>query len=173
MLRKIIKKLNDFKFTSLLAMIISSVSGLYAIFSFAFFHFAGDLLENEVYIRKVGFYDLKIGDSQIGGFLSFLVFMCAFFSLVLSIVVAYGSFPFVRNREKQMPRKSNLLVGFISGVFELGLVILMIALLGQHPNTLVGIIITLPFGIVSTIGTLLYLFPYLKCEFFMPEIVRK
>ena len=168
MLRKIIKKLNNFKFTSLLAMIISSVSGLYAIFSFAFFHFAGDLLENEEYIRAVGFYK-----HPNGGILSFLVFFCAFLSLVLSIVVAYGSFPFVRNREKQMARKSNLLVGFISGVFELGLVILMIALLADHPNTAVGIIVTLPFGIVSTIGTLLYLFPYLKCEFFMPEIVRK
>ena len=56
MFRKIIKKLNNFKFTSLLAMIISSEAALYAIFSFAFFHYAGDLLENENYIRAVGFY---------------------------------------------------------------------------------------------------------------------
>ena len=168
MVRKIIKKLNNFKFTSLIAMIVSSVSVLYAIFSFAFFHFAGDLLEHEAYIRAVGFYE-----HENGGVLSFLVFFCAFMSLVLSIAVAYGSFPFVKNQEKQAPRKTNLLLGFIAGVFELGLVILMIALLGEHPNTLVGIIITLPFGILSTIGSLLYLFPYLKCEFYMPEIVRK
>ena len=168
MFRKVIKKLNNFKFTSLLAMIISSVSALYAIFSFIFFHYAGDLLENEKYIRAVGFYA-----HENGGLLSFLVFLCAFLSLILSIVVAYGSFPFVKNQEKQMPRKNNLLIGFIAGVLELGLVILMIALIAENPNTKVGIIITLPFGILSAIGCLLYLLPYLKCEFYMPEISRK
>ena len=168
MLKNIIKKLNNFKFTSLLAMCISTVSGLYAIFSFAFFHWAGDLLEHEEYIREVGFYN-----KANGGILSFLVFFCAFLSLVLSIVVVYGSFPFVKNQEKMAPRKNNLLMGFIAGVFEFGLVILMIVLLGEHPNTLVGIIVTLPFGILSMIGSLLYLIPYLRCEFYMPEIERK
>ena len=168
MFRKIIKKLNNFKFTSLLAMCISAVSGLYAIFSFAFFHYAGDLLENENYIRAVGFYD-----KPNGGFLSLLVFLCAFLSLILSIVVVYGSWPFVKNQEKMAPRKNNLMLGFVAGVLEFGLVILMIALLAEHPNTLVGIIITLPFGILSMIGSLLYIIPWLKCEFYMPEIVRK
>lgn len=168
MFRKIIKKLNNFKFTSLLAMCISAISGLYAIFSFAFFHYAGDLLENENYIRAVGFYD-----KPNGGFLSLLVFLCAFLSLILSIVVVYGSWPFVKNQEKMAPRKNNLMLGFVAGVLEFGLVILMIALLAEHPNTLVGIIITLPFGILSMIGSLLYIIPWLKCEFYMPEIVRK
>jgi hypothetical protein len=168
MIRKIIKKLNNFKFTSLIAMIISSVSILYAIFSFAFFHYAGDLLENENYIRAVGFYD-----KPNGGFLSLLVFLCAFLSLILSIVVVYGSWPFVKNQEKQAPRKNNLFVGFISGILQLGLVILMIALLGEKPHTATGIIITLPFGILSMIGQLLYLFPYITCNFYMPEINRK
>lgn len=168
MFRSIIKKLNNFKFTSLLAMIISSVSILYAILSFGFFHYAGDLLENENYIREVGFYN-----KPNGGVLSLLVFLCAFLSLILSIIVVYGSWPFVKNQEKQAPRKNNLLVGFISGVLQLGLVILMIALLGEGPKTMTGIIITLPFGILSMIGQLLYLFPYISCEFYMPEINRK
>ncbi len=168
MFRKIIKKLNNFKFTSLLAMCISAVTGLYAIFSFAFFHFAGDLLENENYIRAVGFYN-----KPNGGLLSLLLFLFAFLSLILAIVVVYGSWPFVKNQEKMAPRKNNLMLGFVSGVLEFGLVILMIALLAEHPNTLVGIIITLPFGILSMIGSLLYIIPWLKCEFYMPEIVRK
>lgn len=167
MFRKIIKKLNNFKFSSMLAMGISSVSVLYAIFSFAFFHYAGDLLENEKYVRAVGFYA-----HENGGFLSLLVFIGCVFSLILSIVVVYSSFPFARNKEKQLPRKSNLLVGFIAGIFELLLVILMIALYSEAPKTATGIIVTLPFGILSTIGSLLYLFPYLKCEFYMPEIKR-
>lgn len=168
MFRKIIKKLNNFKFTSLLAMCISAVTGLYAIFSFAFFHFAGDLLENENYIRAVGFYN-----KPNGGLLSLLLFLFAFLSLILAIVVVYGSWPFVKNQEKMAPRKNNLMLGFVAGVLEFGLVVLMIALLAEHPNTLVGIIITLPFGILSMIGSLLYIIPWLKCEFYMPEIVRK
>ena len=168
MVRKVIKKLNNFKFTSLLAMCISSVTVIYGIFSFAFFHYAGDLLENENYIRAVGFYD-----KPNGGMLSLLVFLCAFLSIVLSIAVVYGSWPFVKNQEKMAPRKNNLMIGFIAGVLELGLVILMIALLGEHPRTSLGIGLTLPLGILSMIGSLLYLFPWLKCEFYMPEINRK
>ena len=164
---KIIKKLNNFKFTSLLAFCISAIAAVYAIFSFAFFHYAGDLLENENYIRAVGFYY-----HENGGYLSMIVFISCFLSLILSIVVCYGSFPFIMNKEKMMPRKNNLMVGFVSGVLELILVIMMILLLGEHPNTLVGIIVTLPFGILSTIGSLLYLIPWLKCEFYMPEIKR-
>ncbi len=168
MFRKIIKKLNNFKFTSLLAMIISAVTAVYAVVSFILFHYAGDLLENESYIRAVGFYE-----HENGGFLSLLVFLCAFLSLVLAIVVVYSSFPYFKNQEKMAPRKNNLLVGFISGVFELGLVILMIALIAEQPKTMVGLIVSLPFGILSAIGSLLYIFPWLKCEFYMPEIVRK
>lgn len=172
MFRKIIKKLNNFKFTSLLALCISAVAALYAIFSFAFFHYAGDLVEYEKYIREVGFYDVSEEGNGLSGLLSLMVFASCFLSLILSIVVCYGSFPFVMNKEKQVPRKSNLLIGFISGILELVLVILMIALLGHDPNTKVGILVTLPFGILSTIGCLLYLIPWLRCEFYMPEIKR-
>ena len=82
--------------------------------------------------------------------------------------------PFIKNNEKVSPRKGLLLAGTVSAVFQLILVIFMILLLAKgKPNTKVGIIITLPFGILLTIASALYIIPYLKCDFYMPEIVNK
>ena len=170
MFRKIIKKLNNFRFTAMLAAVISAVAAVYGLFSFFMFHFAGDLVPGEPYIRQVGFYD-----SESGGLLSFLVFLGFFISVICGIVVAYSMVPFIKNKEKLMPRKGVLLAGVVGGAFELLLVILMIALLGQEeaPKTMVGIIISLPFGILSTIGSICYIIPYLKCNFYMPEVKKE
>ena len=167
MLRKVIKKLNNFKFTSLVAAIISAVAIIYSILSFGFFHYAGDLLENELYLRAVGFYY-----SENGGILSLLVFLAILGTLICGIIVVYVSVPFIKNKEKLVARKSTLLTAFIGGIFNLALVALMIALIGTEPNTKLGLIISLPFGILSTIGSLLCLFPYISCTFYMPEINR-
>lgn len=170
MFRKLIKKLNNFKTTALVAACISAVAVVYGLFSFFMFHYAGDLLPGERYIREVGFYY-----NEAGGVLSFIVYLGFIMSVICGIVVAYSMVPFIQNKEKMMPRKGVLLVGFIGGVFELLLVIMMIMLLLEPdaPKTSVGIIVSLPFGILSAIGQLLFLFPYLKCNFFMPEVNKK
>ena len=167
MLRSIIKKLNNFKFTSLIAAIISAVAVVYGILSFGFFHYAGDLLENELYIREVGFYN-----SPNGGLLSFLTYIFTLGTIICGIIVAYVSFPYIMNKEKLVPKKSTMMTAFIGGIFNLGLVILMIALIGTNPNTKTGLLVSLPFGILTSIGSLLCLFPFISCNFYMPEIKR-
>lgn len=169
MLRKLIKKFNNFRFTAIVAACVSACTAVFAIFSFFMFHFAGDLVPDEQYIRQVGFYN-----HPHGGVLSFIVYMGFIISAICGIIVAYSMVPFIKNNEKMLPRKGVLLVGFVGGIFELVLLILMILLLGQPetPKTSVGIIISLPFGILSTLGQLLYLFPYIKCNFYMPEVKK-
>jgi len=167
---KLIKKLNNFRFTAKIAACVSAVAAVYGLVSFFMFHFAGDLVPGERYVREVGFYY-----NEAGGVLSFIVYLGFIMSVICGIVVAYSMVPFIQNKEKLMPRKGVLLVGVVGGVFELVLAVMMILLLAEPdtPKTSIGIIISLPFGILSAIGQICFLLPYLKCNFFMPEVEKK
>ena len=168
MLRQMIKKLNNFKFTALLVLIISGVAALYALGCLFMYHFAGPI-DPEIQVRQVGFTGV-----QGGQYLGMFLFFMAIITLFISIYVAYSMVPFVQNKEKTNPRKGLLLAGFVSSIFEFVLIIFMILLMAiGHPQTLVVIIVTLPFGLASMIGSCLYIIPWLKCDFYMPAIVQK
>ena len=168
MLRQMIKKLNNFKFTALLVLIISGVAALYALGCLFMYHFAGPI-DPEIQVRRVGFTGI-----QGGQYLGMFLFFAAILTLFISIYVAYSMVPFVQNKEKSSPRKGLLLAGFVSSVFEFILIIFMILLMAiGHPQTLVVIIVTLPFGLLSMIGSCLYIIPWLICDFYMPAIVQK
>ena len=168
MLRRMIKKLNNFKFTALLVLIISGVAALYALGCLFMYHFAGPI-DPEIQVRRVGFTGI-----QGGQYLGMFLFFAAILTLFISIYVAYSTVPFVQNKEKTSPRKGLLLAGFVSSVFEFVLIIFMILLMAiGHPQTLVAIIITLPIGLLSMAGSCLYIIPWLKCDFYMPAIVQK
>ena len=168
MLRQMIKKLNNFKFTALLVLIISGVAALYALGCLFMYHFAGPI-DPEIQVRQVGFTGV-----QGGQYLGMFLFFMAILTLFISIYVAYSMVPFVQNKEKTNPRKGLLLAGFVSSIFEFVLIIFMIILMAiGHPQTLVAIIVTLPFGLASMIGSCLYIIPWLKCDFYMPAIVQK
>ena len=177
MLRKIIKKLNNFRFTSILMACASGLAALYALGSFFLYHFAGDPdPQSKGLIRNTGF-----SDTLNGPYVGMVLFFAAIITLFISIYVAYSAVPFIKNKEKLNIRKGLLLAGFVSAVFELLLFILMIVLLVKNPAhesataTAVWkalLIVSLPFGLVSTIATGLYLVPFLMCDFYMPEIKR-
>lgn len=168
MLRQMIKKLNNFKFTALLVLIISGVAALYALGCLFMYHFAGPI-DPEIQVRRVGFTGI-----QGGQYLGMFLFFAAILTLFTSIYVAYSMVPFVQNKEKTSPRKGLLLAGFVSSIFEFVLIIFMILLMViGHPQTLVVIIVTLPLGLLSMIGSCLYIIPWLKCDFYMPAIVQK
>ena len=168
MIKKIIKKLNNFKFTAAVMAIASGVAALYALVSLFLYHFAGELEPPKYLVRFVGFANVENG-----AYLGMILFFAAVISFFISIFIIYSLIPFLKNKEKVTPRKGLLLAGFVSGIFELVLIVFMILLIAlDKPNTLVLIIVSLPFGFASMAGCLLYLLPYLKCDFYMPEIKR-
>lgn len=176
MFNKIIKKLSNFKFTAILATIISSVAGVYAIASLFLYHFAGDVDDRKGLTRLVGF-----TSTEKGPYVGMVLFFMVLFTVILSIYVIFNCLPFIKNKEKLLPKKNLLVVGSVSAVFELALFIIMIVLLATNPhhkdpnayNTWVALLITsLPFGFLSIVGSGLYLVPFLKCNFYMPEIKR-
>ena len=62
MLKNIIKKLNNFKFSALVMSIVALVGSVYSLTSFFLYHFAGDIMETGATVdlmRKVGFFDME------------------------------------------------------------------------------------------------------------------
>lgn len=182
MFRKVIKKLNNFRFASIAMAITSSVAALYALLSLVFYHFAGDLDESGL-VRKTGFSSEKfikvneLGDAvkggNVGSYLGFILFTAIVITLVTGIMVAYSCVPYIKNKEKLTPRKGLLITGFVGSIFELVVIVLMIIMaVAEHPHTELGVWLSLPFGLLSMAGTCFYLVAYLKCDFYMPEIKR-
>lgn len=177
MFRKIIKKLNNFRFTAILMACASGLAALYALGSFFLYHFAGDPDPvSKGLIRNVGF-----SDTPNGPYIGMVLFFAAIITLIVSLYIVYSTIPFIKNNDKVAIRKGLLLAGFISSIFELLLFVLMIILLVKNPHHekesvyhlwKALLIVSLPFGFVSTIATGLYLVPFLKCDFYMPEIKR-
>ena len=183
MFRKIIKKLNNFRFASICMAICSGVAAFYAVLSLIFYHFAGDLDDKGI-IRTTGFssekfvqtdeYGTVLEGGNIGLYLGFILFVFIVVTIVLGVMVAYSCVPYIKNKDKLTPRKGLLITGFVGSIFELGVIVLMLLLvLSEHTNTAVGIWLTLPFGVLSMLGSCFYLVAYLNCEFYMPEISKK
>ena len=170
MFRKIIRKLNNFRFTAVIACIISGIAALYSLGSIFLYHFAHDI-DPEINVRQVGFSTMKAPTSQ---YLGMIFFFMAVLSLFISIYVAYSMVPFIKNKEKVSIRKGLLLAGFVGSIFQFALIALsLVMLLKDNPNTKVWIIVSLPFGVLSAIGSCLYLIPFIKCDFFMPAIKQQ
>ena len=166
MLGKLIKKLSNFRNTAVITAIISAVSALYALAQIFFYHFAGGLdPKSNGLSRIVGFNEQP--------FMGMALFFAALITLIISVYVAYSMFPFVLNKEKLNIRKGLLLAGFVGGLFELVLIVFMIILIvSESPNTTGAIIGTLPIGILSALGSLAYIVPFILCDFYMPEIKK-
>lgn len=165
MLNKLIKKFSNFKTTAITTSIISLVAALYALASIFLYHFAGDLdPQSKGLVRFVGFQEKP--------FVGMALFFCALATLFISAFIVYSMFPFILNKERLSPRKGLLVAGFVSGVIEIALIIFMIllALDKTVPNTKTYILWTIPVGVLSAIASCLYLFPFINCEFYMPEI---
>lgn len=181
MFRKIIKKLNNFRFASICMAICSGATALYALGGLFLYHFAGEKQAN--YKRLPGFTSDKFIDvnkygvidgKSTGLYLGIILFFCILFALICGILVAYSCIPFIKNKDKLLPRKDLLIVGFVSAVFELAVIVLLVIMAAvEHPHTELGVWLTLPIGIITLVGNICYLIAYLKCDFYMPEVKKE
>ena len=177
MFRKLIKKLNNFRLTAIIMLCVSGVAALYSLGSFFLYHFAGDLdALSEGAFRNVGF-----TNTEKGPYVGMVLFFMAIISFFTCVFICYSLVPFIKNKEKLTPKKGLLLAGFVSAFFEIALIVLMIVLLATNPPHSdpshyaawkALLIVSLPLGFASAIGSLLYLVPFLKCDFYMPQIKR-
>lgn len=168
MLRRIVKKLNNFKLTATLVAIFSVLTALYCVGAFVCYNFAGDVINN---VRVVGFSGM--GDhGNLGKILGMVLFLSVLITVVMSIVVAYQLFPAVKNKDKVVPKRGFLFVQFVASFFEICVIVLMVILYTKEPNTKDYILYSLPLGGLTVIVSWLELIPFYMCDFYMPPVKK-
>ena len=165
MFRKIIKKFNNFKTTAIFTFIFSALTALYGIGVFLCYNFAGDIVN--------GYRDVGFDESQTGKLMGMILFLLAFVTVVIGILVAYNMIPAMLNKEKITPKKGFLGASFAGAFFELGLFVMSILLiLLDTPKTTVFIIASIPLFVITFLASIFEFILMLSCDFYMPEIKK-
>ena len=169
--KALIKKLNNFRLTSIIMSAISLVAGIVSLGLLFIYYFAGDI-STKTESRQPSFTSLGAE----GRILGMVFFLFCIFVIILSIVVIYNVLPNILNKEKVSPKKSPLIMAVVNGALEV--VVLVFAILAitidkEVPNTLALYIVAIPFVALTAIGNLLCIVPFLKCVFYQPAIGSK
>ena len=164
-MKKILNKLNNFRFTSFLLGCVSLVTAILSLGLMFIYYFAGDV--NNKGRRQPSF--VSLGES--GRLMGMIFFLFCLFAVILSIVIIYVLLPNLLNKEKVTPKKAPLIMGVVNGGFEFVILIFTIlAIALETPNTLALYIVTIPFTLVTLAANVLCIIPFLKCTFYQPAI---
>ena len=169
--KAVIKKLNNFRLTSIIVSAISLVAGIVSLGLLFIYYFAGDV-SADTESRQPSF--TSLGTS--GRILGMVFFLFCIFVVILSIIIIYNLLPNVLNKEKVSPKKSQLILAVVNGGFEL--VVFIFAILAvtidKHvPNTFTLYVVSIPFVLLTAIGNALCIVPFLKCVFYQPSVGSK
>lgn len=169
-LKPIVKKLNNFKFTALLAAIGGVVSCLLIVLLFVCYSRSGtDPETGEVITAFVG-----TGSRRSINNVGMVFFLFCVVSLIAGIVIVYLSLPFIFPKEKLNPKKSIPWVLVGNAALHFALIIMVIFLLATEKSRMTaGFVCYIIFGSLFLIYSLLFIIPALKCNFFMPALVGK
>lgn len=178
--KSVIKRLNNFRLTALIAAVSSAVAGLTSLGITFCYHFAGDVWER-TNAHVPSFMNLGVDTSEYnlinptyGKIMGMVFFLSLVIVIGLSIAGAYNLLPNIKNGEKVSVRKNFLLFNVISGVFQIVvLVFSILAITKEHPNTFGGYIATIPFTVITLLVNILLIVPYLKCVFYQPAVGSK
>lgn len=173
-LKPIIKKLNNFKFTALLALIGGGVALLLTILLFILYSRSGINPETGEVIPA--FFGGKTAVAPKGNpslyIVGMIFFLFCIVSAILCIVIIYLSLPFVFPKDKMNPNKAIPWLVVSEGALNLGLIIMVIFLLIVESSRMqVGFIIYIVLGSLFLIYSLLFILPGLKCRFYMPSLL--
>lgn len=167
-MKELIKKLNNYRRTSIIVSLISLATALVAIALFVLYAFAGDISPLTT-SRQPAFTSL----GQNGRIIGMFYFIILIFVLALAIAVMYLSFPAILNKNKIDPKRSTLMVAVVNAGFELlALVLTVVEVAVEKSNTMVGFIICIPLLLITLLANVACIIPFIKCDFYMPQIKR-
>ena len=157
-------KLLNFKFLSILIMCAGILSVISAALFLVFFQLA------RMYMGGDGS-EPAVVDDQIIGFIMFLV---AVGTVVMGIINAYTSYPFIVNRDKLSPKKSHGWMSLALGILDLAVAIFgLINLLLRPASPAVYWIVVMILGVISACSSAILLFPALNVKLYQPKPVVK
>lgn len=165
-MKKIIKKLNNFRLTSIIVSAVSLVAGLLSLGLLFIYYYAGDISE-ATQSRQPSF--TSLGAS--GRILGMVFFLFCIFVVIASILVIYNLLPYVMNKEKVTPKKSPLIVAIVNASLQVVvLVFSILAIILEKPNTFGWYVATIPFNVITIVANYLCIIPLIKCVFYQPSV---
>ena len=168
-MKKIIKKLNNYRVTALTVGILSAFVALLTIGLILIYYFANGLSPRTGH-QMPSFSTIP----QTGRILQMVFFIFAIVVLALAIGTAYLLVPAILNKGKVATSKSPLYMAAVNGVLQIVLVVFsVLAITLETPKVAACqalYIVTIPLNIISLVANILCLVPAIKCEFYMPEV---
>ena len=165
-MKKIIKKLNNFRLTSIILCGVSLLAGIISLGMLFIYYFAGDISDATM-SRQPSF--TSLGAS--GRIMGMVFFLFCIFVIIAAIVIIYNLLPYVRNKEKLTPKKSPFIVAIVNGALQVVvLVFSILAIILEKPNTLGWYVATIPFNVITIVANFLCFIPLFKCVFYQPAI---
>lgn len=169
-LKPVVKKLNNFKFTALLAVIGGVISILLTILLFILYSRSGvDTKTGEIITAFVG--GQKHPGTYIVGMIFFLFLIV---TIILGIVIVAIGFPYLFPKDKMNPKKALPWLMVANGGLHFSIIIMVVYLLATEYSRLkTGFIIYIILGALLLIYSLSFILPGLKCHFYMPSLLDK
>lgn len=160
------ERLLNFRFLSLLIAIGGVCSAIVSILFLLFFQLS------RMYMGKAaGETGQAVADDQVIGF---VMFIFAVAGLVIGILNAYTSLPFILNKEKLSPKKSHGWLSLAGGALDLLLVIFSLLNIILRPSTpVVYWVVVMVLGVIAAAYGALLLFPALSVKLYQPKPVVK
>ncbi len=167
--KAIIKKLNNYRLTSIIVSAVSLLAGLLSLGLLFIYYFAGDI-STLTESRQPSF--VSLGES--GRIMGMIFFLFCIFVIICSIVIIYNLLPYILNKEKLTPKKAPLMMAVVNGGLQIVVIVFsVLAIVLEKPNTYVWYIVTIPFNVITCIANFLCIVPFLKCVFYQPAIGSK
>ena len=168
-MKKLIKKLNNYRVTALAVGITAAFVALLTIGLVLIYYFANGL-SNTTGHQIPSFSTIK----QTGRILQMVFFIFAIIVLALSLGTAYLLVPAILNKGKVVPSKTPLFMAAVTGVLQIVLLVFSILAITLETPKVAACgalyIVTIPLNIISLVANIFYLVPAIKCEFYMPEV---
>lgn len=166
-MKETLKKLNNFRLSSLLISIGSLVGLITVALCLILYQTSGTKInqEGEEVITNAFASNQALG---------MLFFIFAILAIVCGIVVIGKAFKFVMPKTRETPDHSLTWILLGENVFVLALLVLVFVLLGTETTRYAaGFVIAVVLGTLSIVYSALLVYPNIKCHYYMPELEVK
>ena len=170
---KIIKKLNNFQFSSLLISLGAVVQLIVMVVSLILYQTSG-ITSSTDSSGSVTTSVTTAFHAQDKLILGMFYFICALLILILCVTVIARSLQFIFPKQKLVPQKSNFIILSAASLFSILLVIFnLLIVCGEECSHVPGFVIMIILGLLSSLYGLAWIAPFVRCRSYCPEVSKK
>ena len=165
-MKQLLKKLNNFRLTSLIFAAIALFGALVTILFFVSYQTTCHFEQVDKSVITNAFPDKEI--------LGMIFFISAIVAVILGIAVIALALPYIMPKEKGVPNRNLGYVLVAQAVFMLVLIVLgVLVIIDKRTENRAFWIINMVLGLIFVGGAAFMMLPNLRCDFYCPELVEK